>query len=137
MEIKETLQVPTTFFFNKIADSALYDIERQTGKRINRKQLAKFEYVKEFKKNARAKIKIDEFVENRAYAFTTSTTKNRFYVAYQVEKIDETSCSVTYKETMESFGFLQKINDYTVGLIWGFLRKKRFKAMLKQIEASY
>lgn len=137
MEIKETLKVPTTFFFNKIADSALYDIERQTGKRLNRKQLAKFEYVKEFNKNARAKIKIDEFVENRAYAFTTSTTKNRFYVAYHVEKIDEVSCAVTYEETMESFGLLQKINDNTVGLIWGFLRKRRFRSMLRQIESSY
>lgn len=137
MEIKEKLQVPAPFFFDKIADSALYDVQRHTGKRLSRKQLKNFEYVKQFNKNARAKIKINEFLENTAYAFTTSTTRNTFEVAYYIEKIDDQSCAVTYKETTKSYGFFQKINDNTVGLLWGFLRKRRFKSMLKQIEGSY
>lgn len=137
MEIVEELNVPAPFFFDKIADSALYDIQKHTGKRITRKQLKNFEYIKQFNKNSRAKIKIDNFIDNAMYAFTTSTTKNRFAVSYVVEPVTEKSCKVRYEETMESYGLLQKINDRTVGLIWGFLRKRRFKSMLKQIEASY
>lgn len=137
MELKETLRVPATFFFNKIADSALYDVQRHTGKRITRKQLKNFEYIKQFNKNSRAKIKIDDFLEDEKYAFTTSTNKNTFKVSYAIQPLDEKSCKVIYRETMKSYGFLQKINDNTVGLIWGFLRKRRFRSMLKQIEGSY
>ncbi len=137
MELKETLNVPATFFFDKIADSALYDVQRHTGKRLNRKQLKNFEYVKQFNKNARAKIKINEFLENVAYGFTTSTTRNTFEVAYYIEAIDDKSCEVTYKETTKSYGIFQKINDNTVGLLWGLLRKRRFKSMLRQIEGAY
>ncbi|WP_071131792.1 DUF3284 domain-containing protein [Enterococcus timonensis] len=137
MEIHQNLNVPATFFFDKIADSAIYDVERHTGKRITRKQLQNIEYVKEFNKRARAKITIDKFIDNAVYGFTTSTTKNRFYVEYRIEPLDSRSCAVVYEEKMESFGFIQKINDVTVGILWGFLRKRRFKSMLKQIEATY
>lgn len=137
MEIKKELNVPASFFFDKIADSAIFDIQHHTGKSVPRRQLKNFEYVKQFGKNSRAKIKIDKFVDNVVYAFSTDTTKNHYYVSYTVEPLTEKSCAVTYQESMESYGFLQKANDLVVGLLWSRLRKRRFKAMLAQIEASY
>jgi len=38
---------------------------------------------------------------------------------------------------MESYGYLQKLNDAFVGIIWSRLKKKRFHEMLKQIEVNY
>ncbi|MGX7200087.1 DUF3284 domain-containing protein [Enterococcus nangangensis] len=137
MEIRKELQVPAPFFFDKLADSALYDIQRQTGKKIGRQQLRDFEYVKQFNKNSRARIKIDKFVENSIYGFTTSTVRNDFYVEYHVEALDEKKCHVTYVESMKSHGFIQTLNDKTVGILWSFLRKRRFNAMLSQIEQTY
>ena len=43
MEIRKELNVPATFFFDKIADSAIYDIQHSTGQNVTRRQLNNFE----------------------------------------------------------------------------------------------
>ncbi|MGX7350822.1 hypothetical protein RU97_GL000465 [Enterococcus canis] len=137
MEIVKEMNVPATFFFDKVTDSVLYDIQKQTGKAVNKKQLNNFEYVKEFSQNSRAKITIEKFVENEAYHFRTSTTRNDFLVEYDVKRIDDRRCQVRYRETMKSYGFMQQMNDMVLGVVVGFLRKRRFKKMLQMIETSY
>ncbi|WP_414841956.1 DUF3284 domain-containing protein [Enterococcus saccharolyticus] len=123
-------------FFNKIIDSVLYDIDSATGRKVSVKQLNQFEYVKEFSKLNRAKIKIEKVVPNKAYHFRTSTTRNDFHVKYDIVSIDEHTCEVRYQETMESFGTMQKMNDMLFGIILGFFKKRQFKRMLTMIEES-
>lgn len=137
MEIVKRLNVPATFLYEKVIDSVLFDIRKQTGKSLTKKQLNNFEYVKEFSKNSKAKIKIEKHVENQSYHFRTSTTRNDYLVQYEIKPIDDKTCELTYTEKMESFGFLQKMNDAVLGIVLGFFKKRQFKKMLDMIEQSY
>ncbi|MBO0439112.1 hypothetical protein DOK67_0000221 [Enterococcus sp. DIV0212c] len=137
MEIIKKLNIPSTYFYEKMIDSVIFDIRKHTGKTVTPKQLTNFEYTKQFSKSSRAKIKVEKIIENSAYHFTTATTKNNFQVQYEIKKIDDQSCEIHYTETIESFGFMQKMNDAVVGLVLGFLKKRQFKRMLQMIEESY
>lgn len=137
MKIEKTLNVPSPVFFDKIIDSVIFDIRKATGKTVSRKQLAGYEYVKEFSASSRAKIKIEEVIENQVYQFRTETTKNEFVVRYELETINEKQTKVIYTETMKSFGFLQQMNDMLLGTILGYFKRKQFKKMLVMMEESY
>ncbi|MGG5343361.1 DUF3284 domain-containing protein [Enterococcus sp. AZ192] len=137
MEIVKTLNIPASVFYGQVMDSVLFDVRKHTGKSLTRKQLNNFEYVKQFSKNSRARIKVEKVVENTAYHFRTSTTKNDFLVQYDIKPLDDKSCEIHYVEKMESYGFLQKINDVAVGTIMMFFKKRQFNKMLKMMEQSY
>ena len=137
MKIEKTLNVPSPVFFDKIIDSVIFDIRKATGKTVSRKQLAGYEYVKEFSASSRAKIKIEEVIENQVYQFRTETTKNEFVVRYELETINEKQTKVIYTETMKSFGILQQMNDMLLGTILGYFKRKQFKKMLLMMEESY
>lgn len=137
MKIEKTLNVPSPVFFDKIIDSVIFDIRKATGKTVSRKQLAGYEYVKEFSASSRAKIKIEEVIENQVYQFRTETTKNEFVVRYELETINEKQTKVIYTETMKSFGILQQMNDMMLGTILGYFKRKQFKKMLVMMEESY
>ncbi|EPH99617.1 hypothetical protein D920_01334 [Enterococcus faecalis 13-SD-W-01] len=137
MEITKKLNIPAPFFYDKIMDSVLYDVRKATGKNLTRKQLRNFEYIKEFSKNSRAKIKIEELIENQSYKFRTSTTRNEYVVHYQVLPLDDKTCEVRYEEKMESFGIIQKLNDMLLGTILMYFKRRQFKRMLGMIEETY
>ncbi|MGG5358082.1 MULTISPECIES: DUF3284 domain-containing protein [unclassified Enterococcus] len=137
MEITKKLNIPAPFFYDKIMDSVLYDVRKATGKNLTRKQLKNFEYIKEFSKNSRAKIKIEELIENQSYKFRTSTTRNEYVVHYQVLPLDDKTCEVRYEEKMESFGIIQKLNDMLLGTILMYFKRRQFKRMLGMIEETY
>lgn len=137
MEITKKLNIPAPYFYEKVIDSVLFDIRKHTGKSLTKKQLSNFEYVKSFSKNSRAKIKVEKIIDNSSYHFRTSTTKNNFTVGYEIVPIDDKSCEIHYTEKMESFGFLQKLNDAVLGTVLMYFKKRQFSKMLQMIEESY
>lgn len=138
MKIVKKLNVPADYFYKQVMDSVLFDIRKATGKTPTMTQLNnKYSYVKEFSKTSRARITINKALTNQAYYFETSTTKNKFEVKYDIKAIDDKSCEVTYQETMESFGFMQQMNDMVLSVIVGVFKKRRFKKMLEAMESAY
>lgn len=136
VKIVKTLNIPASNFYDKVMDSVVFDVRKATGKTLTRKQLQNFEYIKEFSKNSRAKIKIEEVIENQSYQFKTSTTRNEFVARYQIDSIDDKSCKVEYTETMKSFGILQQLNDLLLGTMLMYFKRRQFKKMLEMIEES-
>lgn len=136
MEIKKKLNISAPCFYNKVIDSVLFDIQKTTGKSVSRKQLNGYEYIKQFSKYNRAKITIEEAIENHSYQFKTSTTRNEFVARYEVKPIDDQNCEVIYHENMKSFGFLQQLNDFVLGLVMGFFKRRHFIKMLEMMEQS-
>lgn len=137
MEIVRKMKVPVEFLYETIIKSVLSDIQSQTGRKISEKQLEGFKYDKTFSKNSKATIRIEEITKNKSYQYRTTSNKNDFLVAYKIRPINDESCELHYIEKMESFGFLQNLNDIVIGIIWSPLKKRRFNEMLKQIEAAY
>ncbi len=137
MEIVQKMQVPAGFLYDTIINSVLSDIESHTEKKISEKQLEGFEYTKKFSKYTKAIIKIEEVTKNESYEYRTTSNRNDFSVSYKIRLIDNESCELHYIEKMESFGYLQSLNDTVLGLLWSPMKKKKFKQMLTQIEASH
>lgn len=136
MRIEKELNISASEFYDKIMSSVVMDVRKATGKNLSRKQLRNFEYVKQFSRNASARIKIEEVEEDRTYQFRTSTVKNVFVARYDVQAEAADRCKVIYTENMESFGFFQQMNDTVIGALTGFLKKRRFKKMLEMIEQA-
>lgn len=137
MEIVRKMNVPAAFLYKTIIDSVLSDIHTQTGKKVSEKQLKGYEYVKTFTKNSKATIRIEEITSNQSYQYRTTSNKNDFLVAYEIRPLTEDSCELHYTEKMESYGYMQKLNDAFIGIVWSPLKKRRFKEMLKQMEVVY
>lgn len=137
MEIVRQMKVPVEFLYKTIINSVLSDIHSQTGKKVSEKQLSGFEYMKTFSKHSKATIRIEEITKNESYQYRTTNNKNDFLVAYKIRPLKDGICELRYMEKMESFGFLQSLNDMFIGIVWSPLKKRRFKEMLNQIEAAY
>ncbi|MDR2832347.1 MAG: DUF3284 domain-containing protein [Streptococcaceae bacterium] len=137
MIIIRDVNAPASFVFTKLIDSSLYDIKKQTNKRLTWKQLKNFEYVKTFSRHQKARITILDVVENEKYSFKTSTTSNEYVTTYTIEPKTDVSCKVTCEETKTSHGFMQKLNDTVVGLILGRSKKKQIKAILDEMGKQY
>lgn len=137
MEITKKLKIPSTYLFQVITQSVEADIMEQTGKEVSEKDLQGFEYIKTFSENSQATIQIEKYEKDKAYAYRTKTDKNNILATYEIKALNENSCELHYKEEITSYGYLQKVNDFFVGFIWSYLKKKRFKQMLSEIEESY
>ncbi|GEM05383.1 hypothetical protein HMI01_23710 [Halolactibacillus miurensis] len=138
MELTMKINVPAAFFYDTIMRSVLADVKQQTNQELAVKELQGFEYEKTFSKSASATVKIKTLVENECYEYQTISSKNNFTVLYRIKPLDDERVELHYSESMTSRGgYMQKLNDAFVGVIWSFLKKKKFKEMLKQIESTY
>jgi hypothetical protein len=137
MEVLRKMEIPTDYLFDVFKQSIESDILTQTGKSLTEDDFTGFEYVKEFSKDTRAIIHIEKYERGNAYYYSTHTDKNKISVKYDVRSIDEYNSELRYTEKIISYGYLQKLNDTFIGLVWGFLKKRRFKEILNQIEQSY
>lgn len=137
MKLTQTLDIPASYFYRKIIDSVLYDIRSQTSETVDEEHLEGYTYLKRFSKTAAARLTITKLVPNRAYHYETKTSKSTFRVSYDFKDVDERKTVLNYEEKVISKGFMQQLNDLLVGTIMGFFRRRNFKKMLQQIEASY
>lgn len=137
MKITENMNVPIDYLFEVFEKSIQEDIRIQTGQEIEEKDFENFEYIKKFSKNSQATICIKHFDKKGSYHYITVTDKNKITAKYNIIPIDPKTCKLHYEETITSYNFLQKMNDTFVSLIWGYLKKKKFTEMLRQIEQSY
>lgn len=136
MELSKEMNISAEALFDTLTRSILFDIKEQTGKDIDSHNLSQFEYVKTFSKNQHASIQIEKFEKNKSYHYRTKTNKNDFLVKYDIIPKSPKSCELHYSEEVESYGYMQKLNDAIIGTLLNRFKKKRFIEMLKQIEAS-
>jgi hypothetical protein len=137
MEVIKEMEIPASFFYQKIIDSVQHDIASATEKKVHEYQLAGFSYTKRFSKKMAARITIDEVARNKTYQFTTMTKNNQFCARYELKELAGNRCEVKYTESMQSFGTIQQLNDMAVGFVMSFFKKRRFKQMLVMIEQAY
>ncbi|WP_125607052.1 DUF3284 domain-containing protein [Lapidilactobacillus bayanensis] len=138
MKIKQKLNIPANFFYHKVVDSVLYDIRTQTGETLSEAQLEGYSYIKQFTKSTSARITVTKLVPDESYHYTTHSNQSDFDVKYDIKQLCEKEIEVTYQEEVASKGgFMRQMNDVLVGSILGYVRRRNFKKMLLQIEASY
>lgn len=134
MKIKRTMKLSATALFEILERSIQTDVYTHTKQSLNTENFEGFEYIKYFANGDQALIRIERYDPTKTYHYSTHTDKNRILVKYEIQPMDEKSCVLRYTEEIYSHGFLQKINDTFVGHLWGYLKKKRFHEMLRQME---
>jgi hypothetical protein len=137
MEITKTIKVPNEIVFGRIISSCLFDIEKQTGKRLEVGGLSKFEYTKRFRQNQTGRIKFDEVTEPTVYAFSTYTNRNSFHTRWEMREADQETTEVKVSESQESNGFFQSLNDKVLAIFLGRAKRKQILAILNDIENTY
>lgn len=137
MEIKQTLEMPAAAFFDKIMESVLFDIKKQTGHAIKREQLPNFSYQKHFGHAGNATLKVTELVPNESYHFQTESSRGAYNSSYDILSLTDEKIQVIYKENSQTDNTVQRYNDMIMGFVLGFARKRSFKKMLKEIEKTY
>jgi hypothetical protein len=137
MKINRIIDAPREFIFEKITESCLYDIEKNTGKRPKIHQMNGFKYMKNFGKNQSGTIIIDEFEAPSVYAFSTQTDRGIFTTRWELHRIDNDTTEIKIYETQNANSLAQMINDKFVGLVLGHLKKRQVVAMLDNMSKSY
>lgn len=140
MKVKQTMNMPIDVLYQKIIQSVLADIKKQTGKQINPNQLSGYQYKKFFSNHSSGMIKIDKADQNEQdaeYAYSTATNRNTFKVSYTLQALENGQTLLTYVEHMGSKGTIQMWNDMIVGAILSIGRKRNLRKMFKGMEASY
>ncbi|WP_027108551.1 DUF3284 domain-containing protein [Lacticigenium naphthae] len=137
MHISKKMNIPAEYLSDVLKKSVQEDIHQQINRNVEDEDLDGFEYVKEFNDKSKATINILKFEKGKAYHYSTVTNKNTFHVKYDITSENNNQCTLDYTEEIESQGRMQQINDAVVGVIWSFLKKRRFLKMLSQIEHSY
>ncbi len=134
MKIERTMELSAVALFEILERSIQTDIYTHTKQSLNTEDYEDFEYIKYFANGDQALIRIEQYNPAQTYHYSTHTDKNRIFVKYEIQPVDEKSCVLHYTEEIYSHGSLQKINDTLVGYSWGYLKKKRFHEMLRQME---
>lgn len=137
MQIEMNVAVPVEYFFDQIIESARFDIQAQTGKRISLRNLRNYTYRKQMGNGQTAHYTITEYDPNGAYAYTMYTGRNRYTVRYVVKCDERGLTQLNYDETITGASKTVDANNRASGLLLGWFRKRRFKKMARAIEQAY
>ncbi len=138
MEIKQTLKLPPNALYTKIIDSVLYDIQQQTGKKLNPNQLTNFSYRKGFGGQSSGRVTITANRPGECYHYRTETNRNQYLVGYDIQTVAAGQQSLlTYSEKVVANRDGQQLNNWLSVAILGFNRRRHFKKMLRAMEAEY
>ncbi|WP_317634554.1 DUF3284 domain-containing protein [Xylocopilactobacillus apicola] len=131
------IAVPADYFFHRIIESSLYDIQQQTGKKPNPNQLKGFSFKRKNANGTMSTMTITAYQPDKKYAYHMHTGRNDYDVAYNVESLGNEQMRLTYEETIEGKSASVNANNYVSGFLVGWVRKRRFKKMKRQMESDY
>ncbi len=137
MQIKLEIAVPVQYFFNQIIESARYDIHAQTGKQIAPRNLKNFTYRKQMANGQAVRFTITDYIADAVYAYTLNSGRNDYTVRYEMMATGDQHMTLIYQEDVAGNTKTVDANNRASGLLMGWFRKRRFKKMAKQIEATY
>lgn len=137
MDIIVKLEVPAEYFFNRLVESALYDINEQTGKGISAQQLAHFAYKKKLANGAYGRFLVTDYRPDGLYAYSMRTGRNTYSVSYNVTKVGDTTAQLHYIEQVAGTNSTVNANNKLTGFMLRWFRKRRFKKMAAEISQDY
>lgn len=136
MDINMTLDVPAEYFFERLVESALYDIHQQTDKALTARQLPRFSYRKKFANGTFGRFTVTDYLPAGVYAYAIDTGRNRYEVGYDVKAAGDQT-ELHYTELVTGANGTVNANNKLTAIALGWLRKRRFKKMAQAIARDY
>ena len=137
MDIKMKLDVPAEYFFNRLVESALYDINQQTGKQLKASQLPNFAYKRKLTNGSYGRFLVTDYKSGGVYAYSMHTGRNDYSVSYNVEDIGDHKAQLHYTEKVAGATTAVNANNRLTSTMLGWFRKRRFKKMAAEIAKDY
>ncbi|BDR56688.1 DUF3284 domain-containing protein [Xylocopilactobacillus apis] len=137
MKLILKIAVPADYFFRRIIESSLYDIEQQTGKKLNPNQLNGYTFKRKNSNGVVSRMTITAYQPNKKYAYHMHTGRNDYDVVYNIESLENETMNLTYEETIKGSSAKVNANNHVSGFLVGWFRKRRFKKMKRQMESDY
>lgn len=137
MDIQMKLNVPAAYFFNRLIESSLYDINEQTGKNLQANQLAHFAYKRKLANGAYGRFLVTDYRPEGVYAYSMRTGRNTYSVSYNVSQLAENQAQFHYTEQVTGENSTVNANNKLTGFMLGWFRKRRFKKMAAEIAQDY
>ena len=127
MKIVMNLPVEASVFFNQLQQSAMADIRQHTGREPLAKSLQGFSYEKNWPNGRKARLTITEFAPNSVYAYELATPSD------DLSPLSAGKSRLVYEEALVARTARGAANNRTSGFLLGWLRKRRFKKMARQM----
>jgi hypothetical protein len=136
MDINMTLDVPADYFFERLVESALYDINQQTKKKLTARQLPRFTYRKKFANGTFGRFTVTDYLPAGVYAYAIDTGRNQYTVGYDVKAAGDQTL-LHYTEQVTGANGTVNANNRVTSFALGWLRKRRFKKMAQAMAQDY
>lgn len=100
--MKQILQiaVPAKYFFHRIVELTLYEIQQQTGQRLNASQLKDFSFKRKNANGTVSRITIKTYEPNKRYAYRIQTGHSEHEVIYKVKPLSGQRIRLIYEEKL-------------------------------------
>ncbi|NVY96280.1 DUF3284 domain-containing protein [Lactobacillus sp. DCY120] len=137
MQLEFNLPLPADYFFSRLIESSIYDLEQQTQKKILPQQLRGFSCQKTLSNGAKSVFTVTDYQPNQKYGYSLKTGRNLYQVLYEVTSMGPETMLFTYTEGSQGRSNTIQANNTVTHFLMGWFRKRRFKKMTRQIVADY
>ncbi|MHC5227753.1 DUF3284 domain-containing protein [Enterococcus sp. LJL99] len=137
MNYKQEINVPVSYFYQQLIDSARQDVEKYSKNKKNIENLEGISYVKNQGTNKEFAVEIQTTKKNECYKFVCKSINRTFTSEYLIKATSDNSCFVSYSEVIDSKGSFLKLNDAILEKFVSKSKKKRIAAVFSTIETNY
>ncbi len=140
MKLDMHLKVDAQSFFDCLVDSIVYDINSESNKTVEAKDLKKgFTYKKKMKTKTKAiadvKVKFTQFQPPYHYSAEFKSNDGTTKVSYDIEDSDNGGIDLHYSEDFESKSHFNSWNYKLVTFIYTHKAKKKMKQTFRRMES--
>ncbi|MFD1672977.1 DUF3284 domain-containing protein [Agrilactobacillus yilanensis] len=137
MELKQVLNIPTTFFYKMLIDPVLYDVQRYKGQSVRLDQLQGLQYIRKMSNNEDNIVTITKVVPDRSYHFTSEVEAVKTAVSYDLKPLNDQSFELTYSENIVTSGLFDRAKEKLKETFLDNMHKRNLRRIWNQIEESY
>jgi len=137
MQIKVTLDAPVDYIYQQLIGSAQADIQQQTGHPAPLQSLQGYRYDKKWANGMQGQLTITQAQPGCRYAYELQTPREHYGVDYQFTSNAANQTILDYAETFFGKDSRTQANNRVGVTLLGWVRKRRFKKMMRQLAATY
>ena len=136
MKYSQKVNAPQDFLYQKMIDSALYDIKQSTGKKVSESQLTGFEYEKKISGQT-VEMLINEATAPSVYEFTATTSARTHHTRWELTKISELETEIHITDTQGTASVFQLFTDKLMEFLLTKPKRRQMETMLTKMEKEY
>ncbi|SEM72424.1 protein of unknown function [Ligilactobacillus sp. WC1T17] len=137
MKVTTRLHVSADYLFARLIETALYDLNKETGKNLTSDELENQTYLSKINDGQTVELTIVKVVKNKALHMMAKSQDETMEMGYDLVAVGPNEVDVTYFEQLKQAKLLTVVQDRIKNMSLGWLKKHNFVKVLKEFEAGY